>query len=363
MAVKWKRALPEWIRNPRFLNYAGSVETRDVVIDCSLGVNPLGNVLGAESVAISLSDTYRYPDDADLLTDILTARWPSLRSVNLSWGAGSMGVIANFARVLCGENVKVLGITPQFLPGLMEFAITGAKIVTVSPTPDRFKIDAKELIAALEDDTTLLYLDNPNNPTGSALPLQEIAALAEACAGRGTLLMVDEAYADYLDDSESAFNLEMDNVICVRTLSKGCGMAGLRIGYTAIRDPELRTMYEDFSLLFAVSETSAAIAAKFLPAVDFEAIRIKARGLKSRMTEFIAGYKAFSVADTHPAVPICLLTWKEGGNLYDKLMDAGIRSEAGCFFELGDNSVRLRVPSEAQMEDFFSLWRRLFDRR
>ena len=360
MATNWKTALPEWIRESRFSNYGGSVENRKVVIDCSLGVNPMGNIFGAENMTLNLSETYKYPENTGALTDILTARWPSLRSAKLSWGAGSMGVLANFARVLCGGGVKVLGMTPQFLPGLMEFAIAGARVETISLVPDRFKIDAMELAAALEDDTTLLYLDNPNDPTGSALPLKAIETLAESCARRGALLLVDEAYADYMDDSESAFNLEMDNVLCVRTFSKGYGMAGLRIGYAAIRDPEFHAAYKNFNLLYATSEASVAVAAKFLPTIDFEAVRNKVRYLKERVMKFIAGYKAFSVADTHPATPICLLTWKEGGNLYEKLMDAGIRSEAGHFFELGDNSVRLRVPPEALLEDFFALWRKLF---
>ncbi|GHS96409.1 histidinol-phosphate aminotransferase [Synergistales bacterium] len=361
MTTNWKAALPDWIRNSRFTNYGGSAETRPVAIDCSLGVNPMGNIFGVDQDTLSLSETYKYPDNIGPLNEIILARWPSLRSAKLSWGAGSMGILANFARVLCGRSVKVLGISPQFLPGLMEFDMAGARVDTLSLVPDRFKIDAKELAGALKDDTTLLYLDNPNNPTGSALPLGEVAALAEACAKRGALLMVDEAYADFLDDAESAFNLEMDNVLCVRTLSKGYGMAGLRIGYAAIRDPELHEVYENFSVLYSNSEVSAAIAAKYLPRIDFEAVRKKVRYLKARVTEFIGGYTALSIADTHPATPICLLTWKNGGNLYEKLMDAGIRTEAGRFFELGDSSVRLRVPPENLLEDFFRLWRGLFD--
>ncbi|MDR2528169.1 MAG: aminotransferase class I/II-fold pyridoxal phosphate-dependent enzyme [Synergistaceae bacterium] len=323
----------------------------------------MGDVFGAAREVMNLSQMYKYPENIDALAEIVTARWPSLRGVKLLWGAGSMGVLANLARVFCGGSVNVLGMTPQFLPGLMEFALAGAKIVTLSPRPDRFRVDAKDLSAALEEDTTLLYLDNPNNPTGAVMPLDEVAALAEACARQGALLLVDEAYADYLDDAESAFNLEMSNVICLRTLSKGYGMAGLRVGYAAVRDPELYRVCEDCGLLYAISGVSAALAAKFLPRVDFSAIREKVRYLKSRVTEFISDYDAFTIADTHPAIPIFLLTWKQGGNLYEKLMEAGIRAEAGHFFELNDCSVRLRVPSEELLEDFFRLWRGLFGER
>jgi histidinol-phosphate aminotransferase len=271
-----------------------------------------------------------------------------------------MGVLANLAHILSGRNVKVLGITPQFMPALREFALAGSRVSTVRLLPGRFTLGVQALVDALEEDSTLLYVDNPNNPTGSALSLRDIELLAKECAARGTLLVMDEAYADFLDDAESAFNLDMDNVVCIRTLSKGCGMAGLRIGYGVIRNPELRRACEERALSYAISDVAAATAAELLPRIDFGAMRRRVRALKSRVMELIGSYDAFSIADTHPAVPILLLTWKEGANLFEKLMEAGICAESGHFFELSDASVRMRVPPEDQLEEFCALWRGLF---
>jgi histidinol-phosphate aminotransferase len=271
-----------------------------------------------------------------------------------------MGVIANLAHIISGRNVKVLGISPQFMPALREFALAGAAVSTARLSPGRFSLGARALIDALEEDTTVLYVDNPNNPTGSALPLRDIELLAKECASRGTLLIVDEAYADFLDDTESAFNLDMDNIVCMRTFSKGCGMAGLRIGYGVIRDAELRRAYEERALSYAISDIAAAAAAELLPRIDFGAMRKRVQALKSRVVELIGGCSAFSIADTHPAVPIFLLTWEKGGDLFEKLMEAGICAESGRFFELSAASVRMRVPPENQLEEFCALWRGLF---
>ncbi len=358
-SMNWKLTLPECVRTPAFGNYGGFVETRPVKVDCSLGVNPLGNLCGTDTLTLTLSDFFKYPNGAGVLNGYIRSRWPGVSEEEIVWGTGSQGVLAQTARIL-GGNAKILGLVPQFLTGLMEFAMTGTNVSTVRLRPDRFEIAPEELADRLEDDTTLLYLDNPHNPTGSALPLEKVDALAGACAARGALLLVDEAYGDFLPDGESALNLKRDNVVCVRSFSKGCGMAGLRIGYAVIRDAFLRRSCVELGASFPVAEPSAVIAARFLPTLKLAEMRTEVRALKSRVTEFIAGYRSFSVAKTHPATPIFLLTWLEGGNLYEKLMEAGIQTEAGHFFELGDNSVRLRVPRHDRFEEFCSCWRELF---
>jgi histidinol-phosphate aminotransferase len=360
MILRWEKDWATWVREPQFKDYGGETEVRPVKVNCSLGVNPLNNIFGIDRVTTDISVIYKYPNNPEVLAEQIRARWPLIGSVKLSWGVGSMGVIANLAHILSGRGIKVLGITPQFMPALREFGMAGARVSTARLSLGRFNIGVQILADALEEDTTLLYLDNPNNPTGSALPLRDIDLLAKKCASRGTLLVVDEAYADFLDDSESAFNLDMDNIICIRTLSKGCGMAGLRIGYAVIRDPELHRAYEERALSYVVSDVTAAAAAELFPRIDFEAMRKRIRNLKMKVVEFIGGYASFSMADTHPAVPIFLLTWEKEDDLYEKLMEAGICTESGRFFELSGSSVRMRVPPEDQFEEFCGLWRGLF---
>lgn len=355
----WKKTQPEYVREPRFGNYGMFVETRPVKVDCSLGVNPQGNLFGSETLELPVSELFMYPRGMEALKKHIRSRWPVVGDEEIVWDTGSEGVISRLARVM-GKSAEIQGLLPQFLPGLAEFSSVGAAVSTMKLRPDRFEVSLEDLIARLSDRTTLLYLDNPHNPTGSVLSLGEIDTLAEACARHGILLLADEAYGDFLPEEESALNLKRDNIVCVRSFSKGCGMAGLRIGYAVIRDPELRRSYYSLGTAYPVSEASAAIASRFLPLLRLNAMRREVRKLKQQLLDFLGRYDAFSIAKTHPATPILLLTWKEGGNLYEKLMDGGIQTEAGHFFKLGDESVRLRTPRHDQFEEFCDCWRSLF---
>lgn len=360
--MNWKRHQAEYIRSPRFANYGMFAEKRPVKVDCSLGINPGGFPLKSETLTLPVTDCFKYPHKTDNLKDYICSRWSGVNPEEIVLGTGSEGILNNLGRILGGGNVKLLGVVPQFIPALMEFAACGVTIETLPLTQDAFDVDVGQIIQALTPETTVVYLDNPHNPTGSALPRAEVEKLAQACAEKGVLLIVDEAYGDFVPDEESALHLKGRNLICLRSFSKGCGMAGLRVGYGVIRDEELRRCYAELSLSYAVSDLSIAVTLTALEDLDIPAVRENVMLLKKKVMDFIKGYPDFSIAATYPSTPIFLLTWKKGGNLYDKLMEVGIQTEAGHFFCLEDNSVRLRTPQLSQIDEFCRLWEKAFGR-
>jgi histidinol-phosphate aminotransferase len=93
-------------------------------------------------------------------------------------------------------------------------------------------VDTDRLKKSIRRDTRIVYLANPNNPTGAHIPHEEIAALAEAVPSRA-VLMVDQAYHEFLEDGDRVFELVRQGapVLVLRTFSKAYGMAGLRLGY------------------------------------------------------------------------------------------------------------------------------------
>ena len=360
MAFNWEKAQAEYYRTPDFAGYSAYVETRRIVLDCSLGVNPLGNIFDVSSMSVDIGECYQYPHSLDILVSHICSRWKNISGDELLFGTGSQGILLSLSRVLGGSKVKILGLSPQYMPGLMEFITAGSTVNTVSLPPYTFEINIDALIDAIEDDTSAVYLDNPHNPTGAVLPLKDVRRLALVCAERGVLLVADEAYGDFFRDDESAMNLDLDNVICIRSFSKGYGMAGLRIGYAVFRDPMLRAQNR-VEMLYSVSEPSILLAGKLLPRIDIFRVRDRCRVLKKKFMDFVSQYSDFCVAPTHESTPIVLITWKNGEDLYDKLMEAGIRTEAGHFFGIkGKNSVRMRIPMEENFEEFCGLWRLLF---
>ena len=361
----WKKSLAPYIKNPAFASYGAFEEKRPVKVDCSLGINPLPNLYNDTVLTISASDYGCYPKGGAhgnaLLAEYLGKRWPKVQAQNICFGAGSQGTISSLSRILGASKTKVLGLLPQFIPALLEFATAGATIATVPLQAPDYNVSADLLIQNLQADTTVVYLDNPHNPTGQMLALSEIAKLADACLSNGSLLIVDEAYGDFVDDANSALNLEHENLICMRSFSKGCGLAGLRIGYIVIRSPELLHYYRELGLHFSASAASADMAARLVPSLDLVQMRSKVGVLKKQVLSFIGKYRNFSVAKTSATTPIFLLTWQQQENLYDALMEVGIQTEPCFFFAMqGNNSVRLRTPMQEQLPEFYKLWEQRF---
>jgi histidinol-phosphate aminotransferase len=104
----------------------------------------------------------------------------------------------------------------------------------------RGTVDCAGLKKAITRDTRMLYVANPNNPTGAGLPFDEIASLTEALP-EGAVFFVDEAYNDFLPEGKSAIDLVRRGspVLVTRTFSKGFGLAGLRLGYAIGSDEVL----------------------------------------------------------------------------------------------------------------------------
>jgi histidinol-phosphate aminotransferase len=104
-------------------------------------------------------------------------------------------------------------------------------------------VDTARLKKSIRRDTRIVYVANPNNPTGAHIPQDEIVALASA-APAGGVLVVDQAYHDFLADGDLVFELVRQGapVLVLRTFSKAYGMAGLRLGYAIGSDAVLNTL-------------------------------------------------------------------------------------------------------------------------
>jgi histidinol-phosphate aminotransferase len=117
---------------------------------------------------------------------------------------------------------------PAFEIFRFDTAVAGGRLVQVMPKPD-FSFPLDEVLAAITPQTRVVFLTNPNNPTGVAMPLEAIRTIARALP-RGAIVFVDEAYAEFAGVSFVPDLASFPNVIVGRTFSKAFGLAGLRIG-------------------------------------------------------------------------------------------------------------------------------------
>ncbi len=361
--MHWKEHMPKPVREMEFVEYATFHEERPVKVDCSLGTNPMGSPECVREIlsAGKFKDPCVYPGDNLPFRKALSDSWNgAFAPEEVIFGTGSIGLIISLARTFCAPGAKVLGASPQFPDASMHFQFAGASYRTVPLSPPDYTLDLASLIEAMTGDESIVYLDRPHNPTGQVPPLPEIEPLAEACRKQGSLLVIDEAYGDFLPVRESGIMLKHSSIIVLRSFSKGRGLAGIRTGYAVVRDPEARRFIRKVAPPFSVSSIAIDLATASLRDEEFSHRSIEAvRTVKEKVVQTISGTPGFSVAATHPQVPILLVSSAAvGEDLYDLLMDHGIRTESGtCFEGLGPESVRLRVPPPEQLPEFMELWR------
>ena len=177
---------------------------------------------------------HRYPDpEWTALREALAERH-DLNVSQIVCGAGSEDLIGTLAHTYLDPGSSA--VHSEFGFPLYRIVTIGCDATPVAAPETNMHADVDRLLAAVREDTRILFLANPNNPTGAVLSFDRIRALHEALPPH-VLLVLDSAYADYLEDDptyDSGLALVRegaDNVIVTRTFSKLHGLAGLRIGW------------------------------------------------------------------------------------------------------------------------------------
>jgi histidinol-phosphate aminotransferase len=196
--------------------------------------NPYGPTAKARAaLANCAAIANRYPDAAaDELRGAL-ARKHNVGPENIVLGCGSTEILKCADSAFLTPQTNVVACTPTF-EAILEYAeIGGSNAVTVAPTADH-REDLQKMAAACTSKTGLAYVCNPNNPTGTIVSRDEMAAFVRSVSP-GTLILVDEAYFEFADAPAYGTAIELigehPNVLVARTFSKIYGMAGLRLGY------------------------------------------------------------------------------------------------------------------------------------
>ena len=163
-----------------------------------------------------------------------------------------------------------------------------------------------------------------------------------------------------MDDGESAAVLDLPNVVTCRSFSKGRGAAGIRVGYAVTRNAALASALLTLQPPFTSGILDTMLAEAALRDSSYlEESRRYVLMAKEKILQVLAGKKDVTAADTDLRVPILLLSQKRG-DLVRRLADQGISCEPGKgFFDLDNRSVRLRVPSPLQLEEFLQRIARL----
>lgn len=204
---------------------------RDVV-KLSSNENPFGpSDRAQEALRRASHNLHRYPntDHASLRAAIAVAQG-GLDPARIICGVGSDEIITFLCQAYAGVGDEVLYTEHGFLMYRISALAAGATPVEAPETDRCADVDA--LLAACTRRTRLVFLANPNNPTGTFLPLDEVERLADGLP-RQAILVLDGAYAEYVDgyDGGAALVDSRENVVMTRTFSKIYGLGGLRVGW------------------------------------------------------------------------------------------------------------------------------------
>ena len=177
-------------------------------------------------------DVHRYPDGGCVALRAALGRLHRLDEERIVCGAGSDELIGLLCRAYAGPGDSVIYTRHGFLMYPIAAKAVGATPVTVAERDLTADVDA--ILAGVDASTRIVFLANPNNPTGTYLPTSELARLRIGLPS-DVLLVVDAAYAEYIDraDYEGAFELveTNHNVVLTRTFSKIYGLGGVRLGW------------------------------------------------------------------------------------------------------------------------------------
>ena len=240
------------------------------IVKLASNENPLGMAPRArQAMLAAVSDSTRYPDnDGYALKQALAARL-GVPATWITLGHGSSDLLEMAARALLTDADAGMYARYSFIVYTQAVQGVGA---THQVVPDRdFGHDLPAMLAAITPQTKLIFVANPNNPTGSFLPADALHAFLRQVPPH-IAVVLDEAYVEYIEPGlrydSLAWVREFPNLIVSRTFSKAYGLAGLRIGY-GVSQPPLTDVLNRVRSAFNTSTVGQAAALAALDDADF----------------------------------------------------------------------------------------------
>lgn len=227
---------------------------------------PLPGVRAAIDKAVD--SVNRYPDNGYVELREQLAKHVDFAPEHIAAGAGSVSLCQQLIQITSSVGDEVIFGWRSFEVYPLQVRVAGATAVQVPLTDHTFDLDA--MLAAVTDRTRLIFVCNPNNPTGTVVDPDALARFVAAVPS-DILIAIDEAYVEYIRDGLLPDSLGLarayPNIVVLRTFSKAYGLAGLRVGY-AVGDPDVITALGKVYVPFTATSISQAAAIASLGAAD-----------------------------------------------------------------------------------------------
>jgi len=294
------------------------------VVKLASNENPLGpSPRAVAALCKASSELNLYPNGGLDLRRVLAAAF-DLKVENVIAGSGSEGIMSTIIRAFLCDEDEVLTTEAAFIGFQVLARSRGVKYRTV-PYRD-WHYDLPALAAGINENTKIIYLANPNNPTGTIFTRHEFDDFYRHVPER-VLIILDEAYFEYAKDNPrypDSMHYRYDNVITLRTFSKVYGLAGARIGYGFAHEELIANLLK-VKLPFEPSTTAQAAGIAALGDKEFlhRSLELNVRGLRfltSALRE--SGYTV--VPSDANFVMLVLHDAGEAAGLFERLLASGV---------------------------------------
>ncbi len=246
----------------------------DQLIDFSISTNPLGAPETAiESIRENLNLIKHYPDpDHEWLLEVL-AKSAGVEPKNVVLGNGSTELIYLFNEVFLESEYEAIIPVPSFSEYKAAIERFGGNITFVKcDSSTNFQLNVEELESTISKKTRIIFLCNPNSPTGVLYEKAELMRIIKFAAERNVLVFLDEDYIDFVDDSKrysmAEYVNEYNNLFILRSLTKFFGLAGVRIGF-GIGSPSLVNFLKMAKMPWSVNSLAMFATAAAVKDTDF----------------------------------------------------------------------------------------------
>ena len=209
------------------------IEGVDKIFKLSSNENPFGPssnaILEYEKIA---NDLGLYPDSSNSELKLAISHKYKIDSDRIICGCGSDEILHLLARVYLNEGNE--GLISENAFAVYPLAIQGSGATVIRAKEEDFQPNIDNFIASLTEKTKIIYIANPNNPTGSYINFDEIKRLYDSISD-DVLLVIDAAYSEYVEENDYSIGFDLakesENIVITKTFSKAFGLAGLRVGW------------------------------------------------------------------------------------------------------------------------------------